>query len=180
MSAADVRLAVPILSALCACSPSSTQVRFIDDQEMAYVMQRYRECHDFYHLMCGMPVSHLGETVVKIFEAAHMGLPVAFLSSLAGPLRLSNEERIALFGNGESSLARWAWRMGRRSRPLIGVSWEKHWETDFAQLRASLGFDEDPPIKVGYSGRAKSATSATKTRGRWPSKVFERAGPAGL
>src|SRR5271154_1708537 len=24
-------------------------VRYIDDPELAYVMQRYRECHDFYH-----------------------------------------------------------------------------------------------------------------------------------
>ncbi|PWN37299.1 coenzyme Q biosynthesis Coq4 [Meira miltonrushii] len=121
------------------------KVRFIQDSELAYVMQRYRECHDFYHLMCSMPVNHLGETVVKIFEAAHMGLPVAFLSSIAGPLRLSNEERSSLMGT--DGLAAWAWKMGKKSKPLIGVRWEEHWETDMDQLRASLGFDEPPPIQ---------------------------------
>lgn len=140
-------------------------------------MQRYRECHDFYHVMCSMPVSHLGETVVKIFEASHMGLPVAFLSSIAGPLRLSNEERLALFG--QEGLAAWAWRMGKKSKPLIGVPWEEHWESNFDELRTSLGFDEPPPIDVHYSGRTK-APASTKSKGRWPSKVIERTGPQGL
>lgn len=132
-------------------------------------MQRYRECHDFFHLMCSMPVSHLGETVVKIFEASHMGLPVAFLSSIAGPFRLSNEERAALFGQGQ--LANWAWRMGKKSKPLIAVRWEDAWERKFEEMRRDLGFDELPPVNVEYAGRSKSK-SRDKSRGRWPSKII--------
>lgn len=138
-------------------------------------MQRYRECHDFFHLMCSMPVSHLGETVVKIFEASHMGLPVAYLSSLAGPLRLSSEERAALFGNGQ--LADWAWRMGKKSKPLIAVRWEECWEKDFDDMRAHLGWDEPPPVKVDYAGRAKAA-SRDRSKGRWPSKMISSAAAA--
>lgn len=119
-----------------------------------------------------MPVSHLGETVVKMFEASHMGLPVAFLSSLAGPIRLNHDERSALF-SGQEGLANWAWRMGKKSRPLIAVWWEKHWETDFDAFRREIGFDEEPPIKVGYTGRTKTNS---KTRGKWPSKVYEHVG----
>ena len=147
------------------------KVRFIQDPELAYVMQRYRECHDFYHLMCSMPVNHLGETVVKIFEAAHMGLPVAFLSSIAGPLRLTNEERSSLMGS--NGLANWAWKMGKRSKPLIGVRWEDHWETDMNQLRSSLGFDEPPPIKVDFNTGKKTSARTSLARGRWPSKMME-------
>src|SRR5690349_663896 len=32
------------------------RVQYIDDEECAYVMQRYRECHDFYHAVTGLPV----------------------------------------------------------------------------------------------------------------------------
>ena len=145
------------------------QVKYIEDPELAYVMQRYRECHDFFHVMCLMPVSHFGETVVKIFEASHMGLPVAFLSSIAGPFRLSNEERVSLFGQGQ--LASWAWRMGKKSKPLIAVRWEDCWEKDFGEMRKSLGWDEDPPVKVEYAGRSKVAQQ-DKSRGRWPSKII--------
>lgn len=155
------------------------KVKYIEDAELAYVMQRYRECHDFYHVMCLMPVSHLGETVVKIFEAAHMGLPVAFLSSLAGPVRLSNEERATLFGigagSGTSGLAGWAWRMGKRTKPLIGIRWEEMWERDFDELRREAGFNEDPPVKVNYQGRKSkkaSPSSETLNKGRWPSKMW--------
>src|ERR1700721_629651 len=36
-------------------------VRYIDDEESAYVMQRYRESHDFYHAVTGLPVWVEGE-----------------------------------------------------------------------------------------------------------------------
>lgn len=31
------------------------KVRFVDDPELAYIMQRYREIHDFTHTLLGMP-----------------------------------------------------------------------------------------------------------------------------
>lgn len=36
-------------------------VKFIDDEELAYVMQRYREVHDLVHTILGMPTNMLGE-----------------------------------------------------------------------------------------------------------------------
>lgn len=120
-----------------------------------------------------MPVSHLGETVVKIFEASHMGLPVAFLSSIAGPFRLSNDERRAL--SGRDGLANWAWKMGRKSKPLIAVRWEECWEKDFEEMRKELGWEGNPPVKVEYAGRSKAKSASDKSRGRWPSKMMEQA-----
>ena len=35
------------------------QVRFVDDPELAYVMQRYREIHDFTHTLLGMPTKYV-------------------------------------------------------------------------------------------------------------------------
>ena len=31
-------------------------VRYIDNEELAYIYQRYRECHDFYHAITGLPI----------------------------------------------------------------------------------------------------------------------------
>lgn len=130
-------------------------------------MSRNRQSHDMHHVLCRMPVSHLGETVVKIFEASHFGLPVSFLSSLAGPLRLSAGERAQLLGGPGGGLAGWAWREGKRVKPLIAVRWEGRWEQDFDEMRAELGFLEEPTSYVGYEGRRGRVDS------RWPSKVLE-------
>ncbi|EFP80984.1 Ubiquinone biosynthesis protein [Puccinia graminis f. sp. tritici] len=126
----------------CNVSPDTREpVRFIDSPELAYVMQRYRECHDFYHVISGpFPVNISGEIVVKWVELANMGLPVAGLSAIFGPLRLASEKRRELL----RTYVPWALRMGSSCKPLICVEWEKHWETPIDQLKRSLGISEPP------------------------------------
>lgn len=41
---------------------SRAAVRFVDHEELAYVMQRYREVHDLLHTLLGMPTNMLGES----------------------------------------------------------------------------------------------------------------------
>ncbi|GCB83195.1 hypothetical protein scyTo_0023830, partial [Scyliorhinus torazame] len=38
---------------------SRMPVKFVDDEELAYVIQRYREVHDFMHTLLGMPTNIL-------------------------------------------------------------------------------------------------------------------------
>ncbi|GAA99041.1 hypothetical protein E5Q_05730 [Mixia osmundae IAM 14324] len=126
----------------CKVTPDTrAPVRFIDDPELAYVMQRYRECHDFYHVITGFPVSVPAEIVVKWFELANMGLPVAALSAVFGPARLSSVARRRLF----STYVPWALRCGSTAKPLINVYWERLWSTPLADIKADLGINE-PPI----------------------------------
>lgn len=103
-------------------------------------MQRYRECHDFYHVLLGFPVSVSAELVVKWFEMANMGLPVAFLSSFFGPLRLRSDKRRRLV----KTYMPWALRAGANTKPLISVYWEKRWETLIDDLRQELGVHPPP------------------------------------
>lgn len=44
---------------------SRVDVKFVDDEELAYVMQRYREVHDLLHTLLGMPTNMLGESGFK-------------------------------------------------------------------------------------------------------------------
>lgn len=41
-------------------------VQFIDDIELAYVIQRYREAHDLIHTILEMPTNMLGKNIAKI------------------------------------------------------------------------------------------------------------------
>lgn len=121
-------------------------------------MQRYRECHDFYHVLCGMPVSQLGETVTKWFEAAHMHLPMAALASIAGPTRLRGSDLYVF-----PQLARWAVQMGRQCKPLIAVRWENRWEQPFDQVRRELNITA-PPIQLEYTPRRAKRKQPFSTR----------------
>ncbi|KAF3422457.1 hypothetical protein E2986_12483 [Frieseomelitta varia] len=70
-------------------SPDSrTAVRFVEDTELAYVMQRYRETHDIYHALLLMPTTMLGEVSVKWIEAVQLRLPMCFSGAIFGAFRL--------------------------------------------------------------------------------------------
>jgi ubiquinone biosynthesis protein COQ4 len=118
-------------------------VRFIDDEECAYVMQRYRECHDFYHAITGLPVVVEGEVAVKAFEFVNTLLPMTGLSMFA-VARLKPAERQRFF----SIYLPWALDSGIRSHDLINVFWEEQLERDVAELRNELGIRTPPDLRA--------------------------------
>lgn len=121
------------------------QVRYIDNEEEAYVMQRYRECHDFYHALTGLPVWVEGEIGLKGFEFANLGLPMTALS-LAAIVRLKREQRRRMwevylpwaFGEG--------WKM--KQGELLNVYWEEELGTDVGELRSRLGITPPPDLRA--------------------------------
>lgn len=117
-------------------------VRYIDDEESAYVMQRYRECHDFYHALTGLPVFVEGEIGLKVFEFANLGLPMTGLS-LAAIVRLKKGERRRMLG----TYLPWAFQNGWRSGEVINVYWEEELETDVEVLRGRLGIESPPDLR---------------------------------
>lgn len=124
-------------------SPSERgECRLIPDDELRYVLQRYREVHDFFHVLSGLPPTVLGETGVKWLEMVHMNLPVASLSALIAPIRLSRAERAVLF----TQLAPWAIRCGTQCKFLLGVRYENLFDEDLNQVRKSLNFEKAPVI----------------------------------
>ena len=134
------------------------QVQYVSDPELAYVMQRYRECHDFYHTICGLPVTVKYELALKFFEFANLGLPMTGFSALFGPLRLSTKARNSLY----SDYVPWAIRCGSTAKSVISVYWEERWEMDVGQLRAELGVVEPPAPVWPKRPLAEAAIAAQK------------------
>ena len=58
-------------------------------EDLAYVMMRYRQCHDYWHALTGLPPTVLGELGLKWLELFQTGLPIAALSGTVGSLGLS-------------------------------------------------------------------------------------------
>ena len=115
------------------------EVRYIDDEEEAYVMQRYRECHDFYHALTGLPTLREGEVALKAFEFANTGLPMTGLS-LVAMARLSRKARDRLW----RIYLPWAFWNGYKGGDLINVYWEEELRSDVGELRARLGIASPP------------------------------------
>ncbi|XDG07997.1 hypothetical protein ABKA04_007612 [Annulohypoxylon sp. FPYF3050] len=117
-------------------------VRYIDDAECAYVMQRYRESHDFYHALTGLPIVREGEVALKAFEFANTMLPMTGLSLLAiATLKPAERSRFwSIYGP-------WAVRNGLRSDEVINVYWEEEMETDVDELRERLGIERPPDLR---------------------------------
>ncbi|KAL8641396.1 MAG: hypothetical protein Q9228_001785 [Teloschistes exilis] len=117
-------------------------VRYIDDEECAYVMQRYRECHDFYHALTGLPVMVEGEVALKAFEFANTLLPMTGLSLFA-VLRLKPAERSRFL----YTYLPWALTNGLRSKDIINVYWEEQLERNVDELRMELGIEQPPDLR---------------------------------
>ncbi|XP_063409180.1 ubiquinone biosynthesis protein COQ4 homolog, mitochondrial-like [Mytilus trossulus] len=117
-------------------------VHFVDDPELKYVMLRYRQTHDLFHSVLGMPPHMLGEVAVKWVEAIQTGLPMCALGAFFGPLRLGPVNKQQYL----STYLPWAIRCGTNSKFLMAVYWEKHWEQNLTDLRKELNIEPAPVL----------------------------------
>jgi ubiquinone biosynthesis protein COQ4 len=117
-------------------------VRYIDDAECAYVMQRYRESHDFYHALTGLPTVREGEVALKAFEFANTGLPMTGLSMFS-VFTLKPAERARFW----ETYGPWAVRNGICAEDVINVYWEEEMETSVVELRQRLGIEVPPDLR---------------------------------
>ncbi|XP_035212719.1 ubiquinone biosynthesis protein COQ4 homolog, mitochondrial-like isoform X2 [Stegodyphus dumicola] len=120
---------------------SRRPVQFIDDAELAYVIQRYREVHDLQHTLLGMPTNMLGEVAVKWVEAIQTGIPMCTAAAIFGPLRFKTLQRQKYL----KSYLPWAIDCGFRAKFLMNVYFEKRWEQNIKDIREELNI---PPFTV--------------------------------
>ena len=136
-----------------------SNVKYIDDEECAYVMQRYRECHDFYHALTGLPVIVEGEVALKAFEFANTLLPMTGLSMFA-VTRLKPAERSRFW----NTYLPWALQNGIRCSEILNIYWEKELETDVHDLRRRLGLERPPDLRAVRKNLREQRKAASEKR----------------
>ena len=136
-------------------------VKYIDDEECAYVMQRYRESHDFYHALTGLPVFVEGEVALKAFEFANTLLPMTGLSLFA-VTRMKPAERSRFWG----TYLPWALSNGLKSKEIINVYWEEELERDVGELRSELGIEAPPDLRETRRALRDQQRAAKEKRDR--------------
>ena len=129
-------------------------VNYIEDETLAYIMLRYRQCHDYFHTITGLPPTVLGELGLKWFELFQTGLPIAALSCTVGSLRLNHEEQQIL----QNIYLPWAMKMNSQQQDpsssssslsspfLMNIYYEKEFDTPIKELRNRLNLVPAPSI----------------------------------
>ncbi|KAH3678962.1 hypothetical protein WICMUC_001330 [Wickerhamomyces mucosus] len=106
-------------------------VKFIEDEELAYVFLRYRQIHDIAHILMSSNITLAGELPVKAFEFGNTGLPMTGLATFAYfKLSPKRKEKVHMI---DSLLS------GLRATPLYTVYWEKLMERDLDDIRKEVG-----------------------------------------
>ncbi|KAF2899370.1 hypothetical protein ILUMI_06813 [Ignelater luminosus] len=114
---------------------SRLMVQFVDDVNLAYVIQRYREVHDLIHTILEMPTNMLGEVTVKWVEAIQTTFPMCIGGALFGPIRLKPKHR-QLY---KQYYLPWAIKTGTNSDFLLNLFFEKRWEQPLVELHKEVG-----------------------------------------
>ncbi|XP_024936429.1 ubiquinone biosynthesis protein COQ4 homolog, mitochondrial isoform X2 [Cephus cinctus] len=113
---------------------SRPHVKFVDDIELAYVMQRYREVHDIFHAVLLMPTTMLGEVTVKWVEALQTRLPMCISGAIFGAIRLRPKQRQMYLNH----TLPWALTIGQRSNFLLGIYFEERWEQPLDEFHKEM------------------------------------------
>jgi ubiquinone biosynthesis protein COQ4 len=131
------------------------EVRFVEDETLAYIMLRYRQCHDYWHALTGLPPTVLGELGIKWLELFNTGLPVAALSATVGALRLRPEERDILLNLYLPWALKQASNNGNGNNDpnnnvpfLMNVYYEKEFDTPLKDLRRRLRIEAAPKVHL--------------------------------
>ena len=125
---------VDMLSQFNITPDSRKPVKFVDDPELAYILQRYREVHDFNHLLLNQPTNLYGEVVVKWFEAIQTNLPMCWLAAVGGSIRLNSKRQRDLFNKGLFL----ALSAAQKSTFFMNVYFEDWFTEDIDELRSEM------------------------------------------
>jgi ubiquinone biosynthesis protein COQ4 len=119
------------------------RVRHTQDEEIAYIFQRYKEIHDFYHVCLQLGVTLYDELNVKFFESVQTSLPGAAGSIVFGHLAvgLIFEWKLArklALQDGPRVI-----RIAQKSKDFMSIMFEDHFNEDFHQFRKWIFNAED-------------------------------------
>lgn len=123
-----------------------------DAEDLAYVMMRYRQCHDYWHAITGLPPTVLGELGLKWLEFFQTGLPIAALSGTVGSLGLSYKQQNVLW----NLYLPWAIRVHRYQQALdpngslLTVYYEQEFYTPLQELQKRVGVEPAPIVGEEY------------------------------
>ena len=107
----------------------------IGDEDATYIVMRYRQTHDLWHVLTGYAPNVEGEILLQAFTFGQTRAPSAALITSVGTVRhmLGRKKHLA---NVRKAYAR-----GARTKSLGAFRWENHWEKPLAEVRRMLSYN---------------------------------------
>lgn len=149
-------------------------VRVVDDEELAYVITRAREVHDFWHVLTGCHTNVFGELALKALEFVQTGLPMAGMAVAGAQFKLSTEDRQLLW----QQYMPWAAQTGLRCADLMCIYYEKHFDEDLQELRARWRITPAPPVPEHLAPKPPQAVASQQAAGGAPDTETDSQEPA--
>ena len=126
-----------------------------DDPELAYILLRYRQSHDFYHVLTGLPPTVVGELALKWLEFFQTGLPMTAMAGVVGIVgrgggAMGNHQFLSTTDQYDlwNIYIPWAIRVGKYGMApfgtLLNVYYEKEWDTPLHELQQRVGIQLAP------------------------------------
>ncbi len=102
-----------------------------------YLNVRILQCHDLWHIVGGYHTTALHEVGISAFQLSQFGhnYSAQFLAFIIAKAALRRPEGLALL----MEITLGAWRHGRSSPQLLGVSWPDVWDQPTEAVRSRLG-----------------------------------------
>ncbi|MBL4684453.1 MAG: hypothetical protein JKY37_07680 [Nannocystaceae bacterium] len=122
-----------------------TSDEFVHDADVRYLIHRYRQTHDIWHVLMGLGVEGHEEVLVHAFTLGLLGLPVSAMIVVFGGIKhIVLERRWTTLRHGVAE----AFRSGRRAKPLLTVEWEHLWDRPLDDVRRLHGIAPCTPAYV--------------------------------
>lgn len=120
---------------------SRENVHYIDNISYANIYNKYRQSHDFHHLIIGdLPTSIEGEIIIKMFEGVNMGLPLGLVGGLLSPLNLKDTYIIRkLYSQYLPTIMN---LNNKLKCNFLLMDWSKYMLMDLKDIRYKLGGDD--------------------------------------
>ncbi|XBW36384.1 hypothetical protein QEN19_001963 [Hanseniaspora menglaensis] len=120
---------------------SREEVHYIDDINYQFVYNKYRQSHDFHHLIIGdLPTSIEGEIIIKLIEGINMGLPLGVIGGLIAPLHLKDGYIIKQIYSKYLSLI--IDLNNKMNCNMLLIDWSKYMLHDVDQIRQIIGGED--------------------------------------
>ncbi len=102
-----------------------------------YLNARILQCHDLWHIVAGYETTQLHEVAISAFQLGQFGHHYSsmFLGMVLSRIAFERPEGGAIM----LPVILNAWTHGRRTPPLLGVSWESVWDKPLSDVRSRLG-----------------------------------------
>lgn len=107
--------------------------RYVDDDDMAYLMRRFRQTHDVWHALIGLGIQGHEEVIVHALSWGQLRLPMSAMVVVFGGIKhIVLEARWTTLRHALLE----AYEIGRDAAPLLPVHWETMWEEPLDDVRA--------------------------------------------